>query len=52
MSGGCILSISPCQPLHAIGYCGSPLLKEANHYTFRTIPREHWSKRMSMARPS
>jgi len=34
------------------GYCGSPLLKEANHYTFRTIPQEHWSIGMSMARPS
>jgi len=33
--------------------CGSPLLKEENHhYTFRTIPREHWSIGMSMARPS
>jgi len=32
--------------------CGSPLLKEENYYTFRTIPREHWSIGMSMARPS
>jgi len=32
--------------------CGSPLLKEANHYTSRTIPQEHWSIGMSMARPS
>ena len=24
-----------------IALCGSPLLKEENHYTFRTIPREH-----------
>jgi len=22
--------------------CGSPLLKEEDHYTFRTIPQEHW----------
>jgi len=32
--------------------CGSSLLKEANHHTFRTIPQEHWSIGMSMARPS
>jgi len=32
--------------------CGSPPLKEANHYTFMTIPREHWIIRMSMARRS
>jgi len=32
--------------------CGSPLLKEANHYTFMTIPQEHWLIGMSMARPS
>jgi len=29
--------------------CGSSLLKEANHYTFRTSPREHWTVGMSMA---
>ena len=29
--------------------CGSPLLKEENHYTFRTIPREHWLVKVSMA---
>jgi len=23
-------------------YYGSPLLKEENHYTFRTILQEHW----------
>jgi len=33
-------------------HCGSPLLKEENHYTFRSIPREHWWIGMSMARPS
>jgi len=32
--------------------CGRPLLKEANHHTFRTIPQQHWSIGMSMARPS
>jgi len=32
--------------------CGSPLLKEENHYTFRTIPQEHWLVEVSMARPS
>jgi len=32
--------------------CGSSLLKEANRHTFRTIPQEHWSLGMSMARPS
>jgi len=32
--------------------CGSPLLEEENHYTFRTIPREHWLVEVSMARPS
>jgi len=26
--------------------------KEQDHYTFRTIPQEHWSIGMSMARPS
>jgi len=26
--------------------------KEEDHYTFRTIPQEHWSIGMSMARPS
>jgi len=29
----------------------SSLLREANHNTFRTIPQEHWSIGMSMARP-
>jgi len=33
-------------------YCGSPLLEEENHYTFRTIPREHWLVEVSMAHPS
>jgi len=32
--------------------CGSPRLKEENHYTFRTIPREHCLVEVSMARPS
>jgi len=32
--------------------CGGPLLKEENHYTFRTIPREHWLMEVSMARPN
>jgi len=32
--------------------CGSPLLKEEDHYTFRTILQEHWSIGMSMACPS
>jgi len=31
--------------------CGSPPLKEENHYTFRTIPQEHWLVEVSMARP-
>jgi len=26
--------------------------KEEDHYTLRTIPQEHWSIGMSMARPS
>ena len=29
--------------------CGSSLLKEANHHTFRTTPQERWSVGMSMA---
>jgi len=32
--------------------CGSSLLKEANHHTFRTNLQEHWSIGMSMPRPS
>jgi len=37
---------------YAHSIIGSPLLKEENHYTFRTIPQEHWLVEVSMARPS
>ena len=48
-----LLQIHSCLFSHSIKLRGvAVLFQRIDHYTFRTIPQEHWSTGMSMARPS